>query len=214
MSKGKLIVISGFSGAGKGTIIKNIMQKHPGEYAFSVSATTRSIRPGEVDGKDYFFVSKDEFEKMIAQEKLLEYALYGDNYYGTPSEPIDKMLEEGKNIILDIEVNGMHNITSKRPNVSTVFVIPPSSEDLINRLIKRGTETKEQLTNRLIKATEEAKFAFEYGFILQNGDIEKCSNEFEEYLKTGKQDENIRLKNLALTQEICEGIKKYIKQGE
>ena len=214
MSRGKIIIISGFSGVGKGTIIKNLMQSHPGEFEFSVSATTRKPRPGEVDGKDYYFVSAADFEEMIDKGALLEHARYGNNYYGTPAAPIDKILDEGKNVILDIEVNGMHQVTKKRPDVLTIFVIPPSPDELIKRLKGRGTESSEQLFDRLAKATDEARYASEYKFIIQNIDINKSTNEIEAYIYDDINDIGIRNANLILTQEICEGIKRYISKGE
>lgn len=214
MSKGKIIIISGFSGVGKGTLIKAMMEKYPGKYSFSISATTRAPREGEVDGKDYFFITREEFESMISSDKLLEYTKYGENYYGTPVEQIEKLTSEGLNIILDIEVTGMHQVTKIRDDVLTVFVIPPTSEDLINRLSGRGTETLEQIQSRLNRAVEESKFAGEYACIIQNGDFDKAVDALNKFIDKEIQDKNTRLTNLILTQEICDGIKRYINRGE
>ncbi len=214
MAKGKLIIVSGFSGVGKGTVISELRRRHPDEYAFSVSATTREPRFCEEEGKDYYFVDEDEFERMILDHELLEYTRYGYNYYGTPRGPIEKMQSEGKNIILDIEVNGMQQVTANVEKALTVFVIPPSCEELIQRLRGRGTEDEDQVRTRLSRAIQEASFAGEYGCILKNTDIDQCVREFEAFIESGKQDKKTRLENLSLSQEICEGIKRYIKQGD
>ena len=214
MKKGKLIIISGFSGTGKGTLIKKLMDSYPGQYAFSISATTRQPRPGEVDGREYFFISHEDFESMLACGKLLEYTRYGDNYYGTPADPIDRMLGDGKNIILDIEVTGMHQVTAIRNDVLTVFIIPPSTDELISRLTGRGTESEQDIAKRFQRATEEAAFATEYDCIIKNETLEVGVDELAHFIQNGSQDTQKRLSNLALAEEIGEGLKRYLSQGD
>ena len=151
MSKGVLAVVSGFSGAGKGTVMKKLLESFD-DYALSVSVTTRKPRPGEVDGKDYFFRTKEEVEEMIAQDQLLEYARYVDNYYGTPRSYVEEKLSEGKNVILEIEIQGAMKIKEKIPEAVLIFVTPPSVDELRRRLEGRGTETQEVIESRLSRA--------------------------------------------------------------
>lgn len=174
--KGILIVISGFSGAGKGTIMKALMSQHD-DYALSVSATTRGMREGERDGIDYFFVTKEHFKNMIDGGELYEYAEYSGNFYGTPREYVDRQMEEGKDIILEIDVRGAMNIKKRFPDTVLIFVTPPSASDLRSRLEGRGSETAEKIAWRLKRAEEEAKYLPEYDYILVNEDI-KASTDF------------------------------------
>ena len=211
MEKGKLIIVSGFSGVGKGTVIKNLMNRHPEKYAFSISATTRKPRPGEENGREYYFVSRAEFISMIEDKELLEHAEYSGNFYGTPASPIEKLLNEGKNIILDIEVKGMKQVKAMRPETITVFIIPPSAEELIKRLNNRGTETEEQIMSRLTKATEEGVFASEYDCIICNEDVEQTTDTLEMCISEGSQSPSEKEKNINLSREICECINKRIK---
>ena len=139
--QGMLIVISGFSGAGKGTLIRRLMAEHGEDYALSVSATTRAPRPGEVDGKDYFFLDKARFQEMIHEDRLLEYARYVDNYYGTPRDYVEEQMRAGKDVILEIEIQGALRIKGQYPEAVLIFVTPPSAEELRSRLVNRGTET-------------------------------------------------------------------------
>ena len=155
--KGILIVVSGFSGSGKGTLMKELMTRYPDTYALSISATTRSPREGEVDGREYFFVSKDEFEKMIAKGELIEYAKYVENYYGTPRDYVEKKLDEGKDVILEIEIQGALNVKKMFPDTLLLFVTPPSAEELKKRLVGRGTETMDVIESRMDRACEEAE---------------------------------------------------------
>ena len=150
--KGILIVVSGFSGSGKGTLMKELMTRYPDTYALSISATTRSPREGEVDGREYFFVSKDEFEKMIAKGELIEYAKYVENYYGTPRDYVEKKLDEGKDVILEIEIQGALNVKKMFPDTLLLFVTPPSAEELKKRLVGRGTETMDVIESRMDRA--------------------------------------------------------------
>ena len=172
--KGILVVVSGFSGAGKGTIMKNLMSRYGESYGLSISATTRAPRPGEADGKDYFFVSKEQFETMISEGKLIEYAKYVDNYYGTPRDFVEKQLEAGKSVILEIEIQGALKVKNKFPDTRLLFVTAPSAEELKNRLVGRGTETKEVIEARLSRAYEESLGIENYDYLVINDDLERC----------------------------------------
>lgn len=180
--KGILIVVSGFSGAGKGTLMKEIMKQYD-NYALSISATTRSPRAGEVDGREYFFRTVDEFEKMIAQDELIEYAKYVDNYYGTPRAYVEEKLEEGKDVILEIEIQGALKVKEKFPETLLLFVTPPSVEVLRNRLIGRGTETMEVVEERMKRAIEEAEGMDEYDYLVINDDLQECVEEMHHIIQ-------------------------------
>jgi len=171
--KGILIVVSGFSGAGKGTLMKQLVHSYD-NYALSVSMTTRDPRPGETEGKEYFFVSKEEFEKKIEENGLIEYAAYCDNYYGTPREYVEKQLEKGRDVILEIEIQGALKVKEKFPTALLLFVMPPSAEELKKRLEGRGTETGEVIAKRLKRATEEAEGIEKYDFIVINDKLDEC----------------------------------------
>ena len=173
MSKGVLAVVSGFSGAGKGTIMKALLKEYD-DYALSISVTTRSPRPGEEDGREYFFRTREEVEKMIAEDQLLEYAEYVGNYYGTPRFYVEDMLARGKNVILEIELQGAMQIKQKNPEAVMIFITPPSFEELKNRLIGRGTETEEVINSRLARAAEEAEEMDKYDYIVVNDQVEDC----------------------------------------
>ncbi len=172
--KGILIVISGFAGAGKGTIMNKLISEYP-DYALSVSATSRSPRPGEQEGVNYFFKTRDEFEDMIVQDEFLEYAEYVGNYYGTPRTFVDQKLNEGKNVLLEIEIQGAMQIKGKYPEAVLVFVMPPSAEELRNRLTKRGTETEEVIEKRMKRAVSESEGIENYDYIVVNDDVDKCT---------------------------------------
>ncbi|MBQ9928871.1 MAG: guanylate kinase [Lachnospiraceae bacterium] len=171
--KGILIVVSGFSGAGKGTLMKRLVQDFD-NYALSISMTTRNPRPGETDGKEYFFVSREAFEKQIEENGLVEYASYCDNYYGTPREYVEQQLELGKDVILEIEIQGALKVKKKFPSALLMFVMPPSAQELKRRLVGRGTETEEVIEKRLKRASEEAEGIEEYDYIVVNDDLEEC----------------------------------------
>ena len=171
-NKGKLVVISGFSGAGKGTLMKALMKEYGDSYALSVSATTRNPRPGEMDGVDYFFVTKDKFEQMIAEDALIEYAQYVGNYYGTPKEYVQQQLDLGKNVILEIEIQGALKIKEKFPDTVLMFVTAPNANELKNRLVGRGTETPEVIAARLSRACEESMGMEKYDYLVINDTIE------------------------------------------
>lgn len=173
MSKGVLTVVSGFSGAGKGTVMKRLIQKYD-DYALSISVTTRKPREGERDGIEYFFKTKEEVETMIENDEFLEYARYVDNYYGTPRFYVEEMLAKGKNVILEIEIQGAMQIKAKNQEAVLVFVTPPSFEELRNRLVGRGTETADVIESRLKRASEEAEGMPSYDYILVNDQVEDC----------------------------------------
>ena len=173
MSKGVLTVVSGFSGAGKGTVMKRLIQKYD-DYALSISVTTRKPREGERDGIEYFFKTKEEVETMIKNDEFLEYARYVDNYYGTPRFYVEEMLAKGKNVILEIEIQGAMQIKAKNPEAVLIFVTPPSFEELRNRLVGRGTETADVIESRLRRASEEAEGMSSYDYILVNDQVEDC----------------------------------------
>jgi len=185
MSKGKLLVISGPSGVGKGTIVNKLMEMR-NDMCFSVSATTRAPRAGEVEGKSYFFVSKERFQEMIRQEELLEYAQFVDNYYGTPKSYVEEKLESGMNVILDIEVQGARNIVNAVPDAISVYVLPPSFDELEHRLRGRGTESEAQIQGRLKRAVEEARMADFYRYIIVNDNVEHAASELDALLTAEK----------------------------
>jgi guanylate kinase len=171
-NNGILVVISGFSGAGKGTLVRKLMEKYD-NYALSISMTTRDAREGEEDGVHYFFVNHKKFEQTIANDGLLEYASYCGNYYGTPREYVEKQIAAGKDVILEIEVQGALQIKKKFPNTLLLFVTPPSAKELAQRLRDRHTETDEQIAGRLSRATEEVEWISKYDFLVINDDIER-----------------------------------------
>ncbi|MDO5018955.1 MAG: guanylate kinase [Lachnospiraceae bacterium] len=174
--KGILIVVSGFSGAGKGTLMKKLMEEYD-NYALSISMTTRNPRPGEEDGREYFFVTKEQFEEKIGQDGLVEYASYCDNYYGTPRVYVEQQLEAGKDVILEIEIQGALKIKEKFPTALLLFVMPPSAKELRRRLTGRGTETQEVIDQRMHRAMEEAQGIEQYDYIVINDQLEECVKE-------------------------------------
>ena len=171
--KGFLIVVSGFSGSGKGTVIKELMKDY-GNYALSVSATTRKPREGEVEGREYFFKSTQEFEKMIAKDELIEYARYVDNYYGTPKSYVQEQLDAGKDVILEIEIQGALKVKEKFPDTLLLFVTPPTSGELRRRLEGRGTETADVIDSRMKRAKDEAEGMDRYDYLIVNDVLEEC----------------------------------------
>ena len=167
---GILIVVSGFSGSGKGTIMKELLKRYD-NYALSISATTRAPREGETDGREYFFKTREEFEKMIAKEELIEYAEYVNNYYGTPRAYVEEQLTVGKDVILEIEIQGALKVKKKFPDTLLLFVTPPSAEELRKRLIGRGTETMEVIEQRMQRAIEESDGMESYDYYVINDEI-------------------------------------------
>ena len=180
--KGILIVVSGFSGSGKGTIMKELLKQYD-NYALSISATTRNPRPGEEDGREYFFKTVEDFEKMIAKEELIEYARYVDNYYGTPRAYVEEQLDAGKDVILEIEIQGALKVKKRFPDALLLFVTPPSAEELRRRLVGRGTETLEVINARLARAAEEASGMEAYDYLLINDDLDRCVEEMHQLIQ-------------------------------
>ena len=207
--KGILIIISGFSGAGKGTLVKRLVEKYDG-YALSISATTREPRPGEVDGREYFFLKKEEFERKIAESGLIEYACYCDNYYGTPRDYVEKQLAAGRDVILEIEIQGALKIRKQFPTALLLFVMPPDAEELKRRLTGRGTETEEAVNKRMARAVEEADGIEEYDYIVVNDDLESCVKELHEIILAAH---NTPFRNEEFIEKIREELK-VLAKGE
>lgn len=180
--QGILVVVSGFSGAGKGTLMKELLKRYD-NYALSISATTRTPREGETDGKEYFFVTKEQFEKMRDERKLVEYAQYVNNYYGTPKEYVEQKMVEGKDVILEIEIQGALKVKKRFPDALLLFVTPPSAEELRRRLVGRGTETLEVINARLARAAEEASGMEAYDYLLINDDLDRCVEEMHQLIQ-------------------------------
>ena len=180
--QGILVVVSGFSGAGKGTLMKELLKRYD-NYALSISATTRAPREGETDGKEYFFVTKEQFEKMRDERKLIEYAQYVNNYYGTPKEDVEQKMAEGKDVILEIEIQGALKVKKRFPDALLLFVTPPSAEELRRRLVGRGTETLEVINARLARAAEEASGMEAYDYLLINDDLDRCVEEMHQLIQ-------------------------------
>lgn len=185
--KGKLAVISGFSGAGKGTIMDRLVAEKK-DYVLSVSMTTRKPRKGEREGISYFFVTKEEFIRKMDEDKILEHNIYNGNYYGTPREFVDRNLAEGRNVLLEIDVNGGEQILGKYPDAVLIFVVTPSAEVLEQRLEGRGTEESAVVTQRLRVALEEIKKIPEYRYLIVNDDLEKAVQEIDMLIR--KEPEN------------------------
>ena len=172
--KGILSVVSGFSGSGKGTIMKELLKNYKDQYALSISATTRKPRVGEVEGREYFFKTPEEFESMIENNQLIEYACYVGNYYGTPRAYVEEMLEKGKDVILEIEIQGALKVKEKFPDTLLLFISPPSAEVLKERLIGRGTEDMDTINKRLSRAFEESLGVENYDYFVINDDLATC----------------------------------------
>lgn len=173
-SKGLVIVLSGFSGAGKGTIMKHLLKLHKDEYNLSISATSREKRTGEKEGREYFFKTRDEFEKMIANNELLEYTEFNGNYYGTPKEYVETLVNQGKDVILEIEIDGALQVKKLFPESLLLFVTPPTATSLKERLVGRGTETKEVIEQRLSIAYDQSFLMDKYDYLVVNDDLTKC----------------------------------------
>jgi len=174
--KGKLIVISGPSGAGKSTVVSKAM-KERNDMCFSTSVTTRATRPGEIDGKDYFFISREKFELMVRNDELLEHATYVSNCYGTPRAYVQEQLDKGLNVLLDIEVQGARQVSVKMPDSVKIFIVPPSLEELRKRLEGRGTDSPEAIEGRLCRARQEYLEADFYDYIIVNDDADLAAKE-------------------------------------
>lgn len=185
--RGILIVVSGFAGTGKGTVMKGLLSKYSEQYALSVSMTTRAPRPLERDGIEYFFSTKEQFENKIKADGFIEYACYCDNYYGTPKDYVEEQLEAGKDVLLEIEIQGALQVKQKRPETMLVFVLPPSAETLYSRLKNRGTETYDVIQKRMMRAIEESQGIEQYDYILVNDDIDVCVDTLHQMIQSEKQ---------------------------
>ena len=181
MKHGMLVVVSAPSGCGKGTILGEILKDD--KYYYSVSATTREPRKGEVDGVTYRFITKDTFEEYINKGMMLEYAEYCENYYGTPKDKMEENLAKGKCVILEIEVQGAMKVRKLRPDATFIFIAPPSIEELKRRLLKRGTETLEVIEERVAQAERELSYAKYYDYVIVNDDIDDAINDFKSVIR-------------------------------
>jgi guanylate kinase len=206
--RGILVVVSGFSGAGKGTIMKRLLEDYSDSYALSISATTRSPRPGEIHGREYFFVSKAEFEKMIEEDALIEYAQYVNNYYGTPKDYVFRQLEAGRDVILEIEIQGALKVKEAYPDTLLMFVSPPSAGELKDRLVNRGTEDIATIESRLNRAWQEAQGVENYDYFVINDDLEECVQEVHSIIRN----EHARVaRNHAVIENIRAELKSFAK---
>ncbi|MEA5496563.1 guanylate kinase [Limnoraphis robusta Tam1] len=181
VSKGRLIVITGPSGVGKGTLVRELLQRHR-ELHLSVSVTTRSPRPGEVEGKHYYFVDRSRFEEMVQNGELLEWAEFAGNYYGTPLYPVQKRIEAGESVLLEIELIGARQIRERFPQAQQIFIQPPSMLELERRLRSRGQDSDEAIARRLKRAAEEINAAQEFDFELVNDDLDEALKQLENVL--------------------------------
>lgn len=189
MNKGLLFVMSGPSGTGKGTICK-VLEKDEGIF-LSISSTTREKRVGEIEGVTYNYLSKDEFQSLIDAGDMLEWATYDGNFYGTPKQTVEKMLSEGKNVILEIDVQGAFNVKKIFPETVLIFVLPPSMEELKKRLTERGREGTESIQNRMEVAKQELELAAQYNYVIINDDLDKCVEEVREFIKETEDKRNL-----------------------
>lgn len=206
MKKGKLLIISGFSGVGKGTVVKHIMDHYP-DYRLSVSVTTRDPRENEINGVHYHFISNEKFEDMISKNDLLEYAGYVNHYYGTPRAFVETNIENGKNVILEIETQGAIQVKKDKPEAIMIFVLPPDADTLKKRLIGRNTETEEVINQRLQKAAEETAVLDHYEYFVINDAVEECAANIDKIVK----DNHPKLADADCVEKIKKDIMKFSK---
>ncbi len=199
--KGLIIVLSGFSGAGKGTIMKHLLQSHPKEYNLSISATTRSMRPSEQEGREYFFKTKEEFKAMIDNDELLEYAEFADRSYGTPRSYVEELINAGKDVILEIEVKGALQVKEKYPDALLLFVTPPDAQTLKERLVGRGTEPPEVIAQRLAISSKESHLMEKYDYLIINDILEDSVNKVHNIIQSEHARTNRNLDSIAKMQE-------------
>lgn len=206
-SKGLLVVLSGPSGVGKGTVRKTLFEtdQEKNQFFYSVSATTRQPREGEVDGKDYFFVSREEFEKMIEDEKLLEYAEYVGNFYGTPLDYIDKMTNAGKDVFLEIEVQGALQVKRRMPDGVFIFLAPPNLRELESRIVNRGTDSPEVIAERMDKARTELQLMTQYDYVVENDDVDLAVKRIQTIIKA---------EHLKVDRFIDDIVENYLGEGD
>ncbi|NLZ47109.1 MAG: guanylate kinase [Clostridiales bacterium] len=183
--RGTLFVVSAPSGSGKGTILSEVFKNSKNVF-YSVSATTRKPRPGEVDKVDYFFIDKDKFSNLVESNGMLEYATYCENLYGTPRHEVEKKLNEGFDVILEIETNGAMQVREKMPDATLIFILPPSIKELRRRLKKRGTENDDVINKRVAEAEAEIRQAYSYDYILMNNELSDAINDFTAVLRAAK----------------------------
>ena len=207
--QGILIVVSGFSGAGKGTIMRELLKRYE-QYALSVSATTRAPREGEEEGKDYCFKTREAFERMIADDELVEYACYVNHYYGTPRAYVEEMLSRGRDVILEIEIQGARKIRKQFPEAVLLFVTTRNAQVLKERLTKRGTESPEVIGQRLKRAAQESEGIEEYDYLVVNDELEVCVEEIHAIIES----EHRRIRyNMELVNKVREELKRF-SEGE
>ncbi|MGN0414346.1 MAG: guanylate kinase [Agathobacter sp.] len=215
--KGKLVVISGFSGAGKGTLMQALLEQHKEDYALSVSATTRNPRPGEKEGISYFFVSDEQFDQMIKEDAFVEYARYVNHSYGTPRAYVEENLSLGKNVILEIEIQGALKVKAKYPDAILVFITVPDAHTLHDRLTGRGTEEADVIAARLARAGEEAEGIESYDYLVVNDTIERASELLNTLItneREGQEEKNDAYRvsaHMDLIRQIREELKEYSK---
>ena len=205
--KGILVVVSGFAGAGKGTLMKNLIDTYD-EYALSVSATSRKPRKGEVEGEHYFFKTREEFEEMIKNGELLEHAEYVGNYYGTPRDFVEQKLQEGLDVILEIEVQGALQVKKLFPNSVLIFVMPPSAAELEKRLSGRGTESEDVINKRMHRAIDESEGIEKYNYVVINDDIETCTEVLHGMIQAAKLTPK---RQAGFIREVREDLRKMVK---
>ncbi|GMR69453.1 guanylate kinase [Aerococcus viridans] len=206
-SKGLLVVLSGPSGVGKGTVRQALFETDTNhdQFYYSVSATTRQPRPGEEDGKDYFFVSRDQFEGMIEDERLLEYAEYVGNYYGTPLQYVEEMTDQGKDVFLEIEVQGALQVKRRMPEGVFIFLAPPTMHELESRIVNRGTDAPDVIEKRMKQAREELQLVTQYDYVVENDNVDSAVERIQtiinaEHLKTDRFIDDI--------------VENYLKEGD
>ena len=197
--QGVLLVLSGPSGAGKGTICQKLRENR-NDLSYSVSATTRAPRRGEVDGKDYFFLTIDRFKEMIANDEMLEYAEIYGNYYGTPRSYVMNILDQGRDVVLEIDPQGALQIKKRFPDAVFVFIVPPSLDELTKRIYKRGTDSEEVIKRRLSAATSELAYASKYDYIIVNDEVEKASKKVSNIIDAER---NRAVRTFFIVNEIC-----------
>ncbi len=200
MNKGRVYIISGPSGSGKDSVLKKIFAQKP-DVDFSISSITRDMRPGEVEGEKYNFISRERFEEMIKNDELLEHNVFVDNYYGTPKAPVIKCIENGKDMFIEVDVNGAAQIRKKMPEAVSVFIMPPSLEVLKARLTGRGTDSVEVIQKRLTEALREIESAKDYDYIVVNDDLDQAAKDVIAIMSVDKfkTDRNLNLINQVLS---------------